>query len=393
MRITLIGAFPPQQKGEAHYLGRYFDALHTLDDANVSIVSQYETAPSVEEYEGVPLIRAIQDRSKSGTSYAPQVELVEAVLRTKPDVAHIHYGPGPDYGGRLGEALVPALRKLRKAGVRSVMTLHSIWLPEDVRDQARRLGAPGFVHPLIVAYFGRFMRRLRQSLDAELCLVSSDSSPMTRKFASAYGVRNLKEEVHATEPRIVPFHDTADPHALAFGFLRPDKGFDLLIEAFAAHVAAGGRGRLSIVGRPQSSADEPYARRLTEIAAQVPEGRCTVEVRYLSDDELERRLREADAIVVPYLRNVGASGPLHHALGVGKAVICSDAGHNAALRGSLEVFPSGDVRALTVSLGRVLNDETYRKKLSESAAMIATERSWTKLAEQNRALYLELLNK
>lgn len=393
MRITLIGAFPPQQKGEAHYLGRYFHALHAIGGAEISIVSQYEKTPSLEEYEGVPLNRAIQDRSKAGTSYGPQTELVDAVLRTNPNIAHIHYGPGPDYGGRLGEALVPAMRALRNAGVRTVMTLHSIWLPEDVRDQARRLRAPRFVHPLIVAYFGRFMRKLRSSLDAELCLVSSENSPMTQKFAAAYGVRDLKEEVHATEPRIVAFRSTNDPRALAFGFLRPDKGFDLLIEAFAAHVAAGGRGRLAIVGRPQSPADEPYARRLSEMAEQIPGGRCTVEVRYVSDDELERQLREADAIVLPYLRNVGASGPLHHALGVGKAVICSDAGHNAALRGQLEVFTTGDVRELTSSLRRVLDDEAYRMRLSESAASIATERSWSKLAERNRSLYLELLSK
>lgn len=391
MKVTLVGAFPPQQKGEAHYLGQYADALQTLGGAEISVVSQYVELPTVEASLGFSVHRAVQDRSKSGTSYRAQTELVDAVLATKCDVMHLHYGPGPDYGGRLGESLCDALGRLRHAGIRTVLTLHSVWLPADVRDQAKRLGVPRLLHPFVVAYFGRFMRKLRASLDAELLLVSAPDSPMTQAFSEAYGVRNIGEEVHGCHPRCVPFVANDEPLVFAFGFLRPDKGFDVLIEAFKDHLVRGGRGRLEIIGRPQSAADTAYADRLLATARSVPDNRCNVDVRYLPDEELEERLRVADIIAIPYLRNVGASGPLHHALGLGKPVICSDAGHNAALRQSLEVVSAGDISELRRALDRTICDSVYRRQLAQQAADIAVDRSWVRLAERNYALYQELL--
>lgn len=394
MKVTLVGAFPPQKKGEAHYLGRYASALRETGQVSIDVVSQYSDYPGEQESDGFVVRRAIRDRSISGVSYASQSELVKAVVATNCDVMHLHYGPGPDYGGRLGEKLCDALAAIRRAGIRTVLTLHSVWLPRDVKEQAASLGTPRALHPIVVAYFGRFMRKLRRSLDAELLLVSAEDSPMTREFSRAYGVAGLSEEVHGCEPRVLPLQFREDdPEILAFGFLRPDKGFEQLIEAFSRYALSGGRGRLKIVGSAQSAQYDAYARKLVSLGKEVANGHCSVESRYVPDTELESLLSDADVLVVPYLRNVGASGPLHHAISFGKPVICSDAGHNAALTGALSVVRAGDVRSLQSAIERVLTDRIYRESLAQNAATMAAERSWRRLAEKNLALYRKLLNR
>lgn len=390
MRVTLIGAYPPQEKGEAHYLGRYAEALREVGDVDIEVISQHDGKPSRTVLDGLPVYRILSDRSRQRLSYAKQRELVSSVLETRCDVAHIHYGPGPDYGGRLGEPLCWALNQLRAHGVRTVLTLHSVWLPGDVRDEAARLGIPHFARPLLTRYFGRFMRRLRSSVDVELLLVSRESSPLTERFAKAYGIRGLAEEVHGAEVRNAPPSSRGELLILAFGFLRPDKGFDILIESFRQYVTGGGKARLRIIGRPQGSRDALCVEKLLRQARAVPEGRCDLQVRYASDSELDRELAAADVIAVPYLRNVGASGPLHHALGFGKPIICSDAGHNVVFRGELEVVPSGDIVALRDATKRVVEDRDHRNALSAAARRLARARLWATLARRNRAIYRAL---
>lgn len=392
VKVTFVGAFPPQQKGEAHYLGRYVQEYdRTFGDCTV--VSQYTGTPSRDMWNGVAVNRAIEDRSVTGVSYRPQRELVQAVLATNPDIAHLHYGPNPDYGGRLGEMLVPAMRALRRHGVRTVLTLHSLWLPENVREQAASLGLPSTLSPLVETYFRVFQKLLVGSFDRVLCLVSAPESSMTARYAHAYGLRALGEEVHACEPRFgeafVP-NAHGDSEFFAFGFLRPDKGFDVLVEAFGRYVRAGGKGRLTIAGRPQSEADNAYADALQRAAAAVPEQRCVVERRFIADDELERYLQNCDVVVLPYLRNVGASGPLHHALGVGKPILATDAGHTSALRDSVRMVGAGNVEALAGALHELSNPDIQADYAARSRRM-ATERSWAQLVRRNNAIYGSLL--
>ncbi len=392
MKIVLVGAFPPQEKGEAYYLGRYArEYCATYGDAVV--LSQYVDAPYATSWEGIAVDRAIADRSKTGMSYAPQRELVEGVVRSGAELVHLHYGPNPDYGGRLGESLVGAMRALSARGIRTVLSLHSLWLPRDVEDQAARLGVPRAARGLVTTYFGWFQRRLVGSIDRVLCVVSGEQSPATVAFASAYGLRGLEEEVFPCEhcfDSSIAFKGTPEPLFFAFGFLRPDKGFDVLLRAFDRHVRAGGRGRLLICGRPQSKADEAYARELEALGAQLPADRCTIERRFLSDAELEERLERCSVVVIPYLRNVGPSMPLHQALGVGKPVIAARVGHNEALVGTVRFVEPNDATGLADALLE-LTDPVQQKVYAERSRATAQARSWSRLVRRHHDLYRSLV--
>jgi len=362
--------------------------LRDRSDLELSVVSQYWEKPFIDSWNDFEVRREFFDRSLR-PSFAPQRELIEAVARTQPDAVHLHYGPNLDYGGRLGEPLVGALRALRRQGIKIVLTLHSLWLPGDVLDSqpARRLPSP--VRPLVRSYFGRLMRSLRSSCDEFACLVSSSNSPMTREFADAYGLHGISEEVHGCKPR---FSDLppGPPLIFSFGFLRPDKGFEYLIDGFAQYVARGGAGRLLILGRPQAEGDLPYARYLQEKALGVPAGRCTVEARFCSDEELESYLQASSLIVLPYLRNVGASGPLHHALGVGRPIITTDVGHNRALAGVATLVKPADASAIAEALVASLQDRRVAAEAAQRVRAQALDRSWSMLAARYESIYAGL---
>jgi glycosyltransferase involved in cell wall biosynthesis len=215
---------------------------------------------------------------------------------------------------------------------------------------------------------------------------------MTERFSTAYRLTGLGEEVHGCDPHASQLPD-GDPLLLAFGFIRPDKGFDVLVRAFDDYVRRGGLGRLMIAGRAQSPADEKYADAVEKLAASVPGGRCTVERRFLSDEELKHALEAATIVVLPYLRNVGASGPLHLAIAAGRPIIATDIGHNGALRGIVDLVPPGDEGELSRAFGDVLSTKESLRSRAETVAAFAMERSWPMLARKNMAVYEIVIDK
>ena len=390
MKVALVGPFPPQHKGEAEYLQRSAEALVSfLPLEDIEVVSQYETQPSVEHLNGLLVRRAIFDRTKR-PSYAPQHELPRAVIESGADIVHVHFGPNQDYGGRLGEPLVGALRTLRRRGIKIVLTLHSQWKPNDVIRSAPALRFPAFVRPLIVRYFGRFMRRLRASCDAFLCVVSTPHSPLVTEFAHAYGLHDVGEELFSCAIDFSPVPQNAEPLIFSFGFLRPEKGFEVLIEAFLKHRNRGGAGKLLIAGAPLGDEDRRYARMLRTFAA----GHASIEVleSYLADEDIAWHLRSCSVFVLPYLRAIGSSAPLHKALGFGRPIIASAVGHNATLGSAVNLVPPASSDALANELSRLLAIPGALEDAAERARAAAIERSAERVASEQYQLYTRLLS-
>jgi glycosyltransferase involved in cell wall biosynthesis len=110
---------------------------------------------------------------------------------------------------------------------------------------------------------------------------------------------------------------------LAIGFLHPRKGFDLAIRAFAE--VRSERARLYVVGSMwrEDDVSRAHVAQLRELAGQVPE----VELRegYLSDEEFDRWIVAADALVLPY-RSGWSSNVMERGLLYERQVIMSDVG-------------------------------------------------------------------
>jgi glycosyltransferase involved in cell wall biosynthesis len=174
------------------------------------------------------------------------------------------------------------------------------------------------------------------------------------------------------------------PVVLYFGTIRPYKGVDVLLEAFAQVEGA----EQWVVGHPLGMSMEPLLQR-----ARVAPGRVRFVTRYVTDPEAPAFLRRADLLVLPHLR-VDQSGVLFAGLAFGKPMVLSDVGgfgEVARDHGAGKLVAPGDPAALAGAMRELLSDPAERRPLGERAAAAAAGPfSWDRVAEQTLALYEEL---
>ncbi|MFN8149603.1 MAG: glycosyltransferase family 4 protein [Solirubrobacterales bacterium] len=190
------------------------------------------------------------------------------------------------------------------------------------------------------------------------------------------------------EARQVPLPDElADvppdrPVILFFGLLRPYKGIDLLLEAFAA---LGERNaELWIAGMPRMPM-EP----LRALADKAP-GEVRFIPRFISDPEIPALMRRADVLALPY-REIEQSGVLYTGLAFRKPMILSDVGGFSEVGDAARLVPPGDVEALTTALGELIDDPAERERLAAAAdASVQGELGWDAIAARTLELYASL---
>ena len=121
------------------------------------------------------------------------------------------------------------------------------------------------------------------------------------------------------EVPLVPELEGAEgPVILSFGLIRPYKGVDVLLRAFAELEAD--TAELWIAGRPLG-VDPAELRALADAA----KGRVRFVTRFITDAELPAIFRRADIVALPY-REAQQSGVLFAALAFGKAIVASSVG-------------------------------------------------------------------
>jgi glycosyltransferase involved in cell wall biosynthesis len=172
------------------------------------------------------------------------------------------------------------------------------------------------------------------------------------------------------------------PVILFFGLLRPYKGLDLLIKAFAEVKGA----ELWIVGNPRMDIAPLRA------AAQAAPGRVRFVTRFIEDAEIPAIFRRADLVALPY-RDVEHSGVLYTGLAFGKPMVLAAVGGfpEVAATGAAHLVPAGDAAALAAALSELTADPAARERLAAAAREAAAgPYSWDAVARQTLALYEEL---
>ena len=122
---------------------------------------------------------------------------------------------------------------------------------------------------------------------------------------------------------------------LFFGLVRPYKGVDLLVEAFASTPADA---VLLVVGMPRTPI-EPLERRARELGIAE---RVRFVPHFVPDEELPSYFRLADMVALPY-REIDQSGVLYTALAFGSPLLLSAVGGfpEIAARGAAQLVEPG----------------------------------------------------
>jgi glycosyltransferase involved in cell wall biosynthesis len=173
---------------------------------------------------------------------------------------------------------------------------------------------------------------------------------------------------------------------LFFGLVRPYKGVDLLVEAFAG---APDDAVLLIVGMPRMPL-APLRRRAQELGLGA---RVRFVPRFVPDTELPSYFHRADLVALPY-REIEQSGVLYTALAFGSPLLLSAVGGfpEVAARGAARLVEPGDLASLRAGLVELLDDAEGRRRMSEAARRLAREdHSWDSVAEATERLYRRLM--
>jgi glycosyltransferase involved in cell wall biosynthesis len=359
-------------------------------------------------------------------AYTPPYDhaLCTALARRGLDVelvtSHFRFGgvpPARGYRGtesfyrlRAGSAAAKALQhpvdmtrlalRLRRSG-RGIV--HFQWLPIPAAD---RVLLRAFPRPVVLTAHDVMPREVRRGgaagaravLRAVDAVIVHSAAGRTRLVEEA-GVEPGRVHViphgafeHLAAPGVpapsVPALEGLDGRrvVLFFGLVRPYKGVDLLVEAFAA---APEDAVLLVVGMPRIPI-EPLERRAQELGIAE---RVRFVPHFVPDEELPSYFRRADVVALPY-REIDQSGVLYTALAFGSPLLLSAVGGfpEVAARGAARLVEPGSLDSLRAGLLELLGDEEARRRLSEAAQRLAgEEHSWDGVAEATERLYRRLL--
>ncbi len=174
---------------------------------------------------------------------------------------------------------------------------------------------------------------------------------------------------------------------LFFGLLKPYKGVDTLLQAFARLPPSVLRkARLRIAGKPYMD-----VKPLRDLARRLGiDGRVSWTLRFVPELELDALFRDADVVVFPY-RDVDSSAVLMKTLPYGKPIVASRLGVFGELlqdgvHGRL-VAPHDPI-ALAQALTSILQDGSASARMGERVrALSQSLLTWTDFATRTLAVY------
>jgi glycosyltransferase involved in cell wall biosynthesis len=378
--VALVSPYPaagsPQagRSGVATYAERLAGALADRG-AEVTVLAPDE--------EGAPL-RALDGRVRV---VRPYVRGARALLRaadaardTGAPVVHLQHETFL-YGGPASiPALVPALRRLRRARRGPVVTMHHVVDPRAVDadfTRVHRVGAPAAAARLGLGAVQRAIGR-----EAERVLVHEPGFAPFVPSATvvAHGVQPVAP-VDRGEARARLGRDLDDGRlvVLCFGFLAPYKGLEA---ALGAARLAGEAVELVIAGgeHPRLAGDG-YADALREAAPA--NARFT---GYVADADVARWFAAADVALLPYPRPFASSGPLALALAHGTPVLLSDTLARTVGAPDALAVPAHPA-AIAARLDALAAAPAEREALRAAAATLAAGRTWPDVARRHLDLY------
>ncbi|WES66180.1 glycosyltransferase [Microbacter sp. GSS18] len=320
-RVCIVGPVRPYRGGIAQHTESLATAMRDFASVRVfSFAKQYPQSLYPGETDIDPDLDPLPDvdYSLSATRPLSWRKTVDRMIALAPDVVvfawwTLFWQPWTAY----------MARRLRRAGVRTVFLCHN--LGDHGAGRVRR----------------RLSRLMLSSADGYIVHAEALRSELTRIVPD----RPVMARAHPVYDRFPAPARMREPRGrleiLFFGFIRPYKGLEVLLEAMA--LLDDDEVHLTIVGECWDQPD-----RWREGAAAL---RAETVLRYVSDAEAAEYFARADLVVLPY-RSATGSGVVSAAFHYGTPVLATRVG------GLVDVIdestgilvPPGDARALADAL-------------------------------------------
>ncbi len=386
MHIGYVSTFPPMRCAIGVYTQKLARALTQLDGAPRVTVLAEQGAAAGEDHPGVsvlPLYRRDED-------YVDAIErgAVEAGCEL------VHFQHAGDLLG-VDERLPRLLARLKSRGIRTVVTLHTVY-----DETPGELFHGGGKH---AAFYRELSRELSQFV------VHHDEGCATKLQSQGIAREQLTVIPHGTSRMALP--DARESRRVLglpeegfyftfFGFIHLQKNVHRVVQAFARIAGDFPQAHLLVSGMPWG--DRWYNHLYTGLMkARVAVGRLGAQIHlrdsYLPAEHVPHVYGASDAMLLPHNQSYGsASGVFHQAIGAGKPVLCAigpkfvDAQRALADVPELCVPPT-DIGAWAAAMRRVLEQPELLARGQRAVEAYATATEWPTVADAHARLYARLL--
>jgi glycosyltransferase involved in cell wall biosynthesis len=275
LKICFISAaLPDVSCGIGDYTDALARALARRDQRVVVLTTASPDLRPPSGYRAVPL--------RTSWSLRDTGRIAAAVRREDPDVLHLQF-PGFGYGRGFGASFAPWAVRLRGQRPLLVATLHE-FQTFQLRHRARLAVAVSACDLVIApdpAVLGSIRRHLRWRRGLEAALIPVAASVWPAASAPGGAAPDREGEL------VIGY----------WGFLRPDKGVDLLLEALV-QVRRARPARLVLAGDP--GPDRAYAAGLLRKAADLGLTSAVKVTGKLPAERLSAELETFDVCVLPF---------------------------------------------------------------------------------------------
>lgn len=411
MKLAVVSGFPPADKqGEANYSGLVFrHLLQSHPECNIVVYAHqiwegsHESARDSEN--GIKVKRITNGRT-STERLKKVLSLIKALLVDRPDVIHYQGTHTGIYGLLFGEPMILVYLLMRLKGFKQVITIHSTWFKEDIIALCKSKNMGRVTTWLFVRYYRIYLRLTQRLVNSFRVLTAGTSGSEVDKYVDEWklNTKKVSAEPHACSPKILTVQDQQAAKVklnlegkrtlLTTGFIRPDKGIHLILDIIDEIFELYSDVVLIIAGEPSGIEGQEYASALKrKITGLNHADRVIYKFEFIDNKTFDNYFYAADLVIVPYLRVIGASGPIHHALSSGKAVVATNIGHNKGLSNEIALFEPNNSEALFNALKKLLQDPQAMRDYQQRSAAFAVNHSWSNLSQSYYSEYQEIMGK
>lgn len=308
------------------------------------------------------------------------LRLLTFIYMNRPNILHVQWFPLVE---AWPEFELWWMKIAQSCGTRIVYTVHNV-LPHDTGNR----------------YKDAF-RRIYRTSDGLVCHTQQGEDQLIENFdVSSSKIWVIPHGPLSVEAENIPRDKARDrlnlnakaPLCLLFGFIRPYKGGEFLIDSWRRVKEQEPTAQLILAGRPEDGYGELL---LEKIEGLELEDEVATHFEFLPQEKLNLYIQAADVLVYPY-RDITQSGALLTGLTTGKPVVATDVGGFSETIRHEEtgiLVDYGNEEQLAGELVDLLQDPGRREQLGQTAReMVRTEYSWNAIARKTLECYKNVLS-
>jgi glycosyltransferase involved in cell wall biosynthesis len=380
MKICIISTLPPLHSGVSEYT---LGLIRGLEESNLESVVFFLVNKTAKISFDNSKIKIVKVWEKGPVFF---FQLLRAIISINPDVVHFQHEFFL-YGGVATALLFPILLMITHfIGIKNVVTIHGVI--------SNKLNISNFANLFLVSNYYIMIKIGLRIITLFICTMANiiivHNDFLKDILIYEYNIPNKKIKVIRHGIGFININETnksKENVVLFFGTISPNKGLEVLIEAFEKVKMP--EIELVIAGSSHPRGSEYLNSIQLRIKASSASSRISL-TGYVKNENIYSLFENATVVVFPYLLSVSSSGGLSFALQHKKPVIVT------SLPSFMEIIvheetgiivPPGNVIALSIAIEKLLKNKQLQLEMSKNITKKYENMTWPVIAQKTILAY------